>query len=198
MNLGRSFVGFLVLSLMAGAVLWWGVSNGQAPSSQAAKAADEGLLEYERNTVEIVERYGDGVVYVSVVTRPQSVQLPPGFEFFAPFLQVPPQRGTGSGFVTSGATGSGRGTGGAGTLSLIPPGEPSAGASVAAKLSPSPATNSKIFVAGFDSKLFEYAASSSTATTRPWRTTEVTKAAGIRSLMVRGGSATKTAEATVS
>lgn len=43
MNLGRSFVGFLVLSLMAGAVLWWGVSNGQAPSSQAAKAADEGL-----------------------------------------------------------------------------------------------------------------------------------------------------------
>lgn len=69
-----------------------GVSNGQAPSSQAAKAADEGLLEYERNTVEIVERYGDGVVYVSVVTRPQSVQLPPGFEFFAPFLQVPPQR----------------------------------------------------------------------------------------------------------
>jgi hypothetical protein len=106
--------------------------------------------------------------------------------------------GTGSGFVTSGATGSGRGTGGAGTLSLIPPGEPSAGASVAAKLSPSPATNSKIFVAGFDSKLFEYAASSSTATTRPWRTTEVTKAAGIRSLMVRGGSATKTAEATIS
>ena len=99
MNLGRSFVGFLVLSLMAGAVLWWGVSNGQAPSPQAAKAADEGLLEYERNTVEIVERYGDGVVYVSVVTRPQSVQLPPGLEFFAPFLQVPPQRGTGSGFV---------------------------------------------------------------------------------------------------
>ena len=95
MNLGRSFVGFLVLSLMAGAVLWWGVSNGQAPSPQAAKAADEGLLEYERNTVEIVERYGDGVVYVSVVTRPQSVQLPPGLEFFAPFLQVPPQRGTG-------------------------------------------------------------------------------------------------------
>ena len=62
MNLGRSFVGFLVLSLMAGAVLRWGVSNGQAPSPQAAKAADEGLLEYERNTVEIVERYGDGVV----------------------------------------------------------------------------------------------------------------------------------------
>jgi S1-C subfamily serine protease len=56
-------------------------------------------LEYERNTVEIVERYGDGVVYVSVVTRPQSVQLPPGFEFFAPFLQAPPQQGTGSGFV---------------------------------------------------------------------------------------------------
>ena len=53
--------------------------------------------------------------------------------------------GTGSGFVTSGDAGSGFtdsgcGAGGGGTVSLIPPGEPSAGASVAAKLSPSPAT----------------------------------------------------------
>ncbi|WP_243029091.1 S1C family serine protease [Thermus albus] len=99
MNLGRSFVGFLVLSLMAGAVLWWGLSHGQNPRPQPRPASDPGLLEYERNTVEIVERYGDGVVYVGVVTRPQSVQLPPGFEFFAPFLQMPPQEGAGSGFV---------------------------------------------------------------------------------------------------
>jgi serine protease Do len=100
MHLGRSFIGFLALALMAGAVLWWGISNSQAPSAQAPRAtADGGLLEYERNTVEIVENYGDGVVYVAVVTRPQNVQLPPGFEFFAPFLQVPPQEGTGSGFV---------------------------------------------------------------------------------------------------
>ena len=99
MNLGRSFVGFLALSALAGAVLWWGLSNGQGRAPAPAPAGDQGLLEYERNTVEIVERYGDGVVYVSVVTRPQSVQLPPGFEFFAPFLQVPPQQGTGSGFV---------------------------------------------------------------------------------------------------
>lgn len=100
MNLARSFVGFLVLSLMAGAVLWWGLSNGQTQRSQPAPApAEAGLLEYERNTVEIVEKYGDGVVYVGVVTRPQNVQLPPGFEFFAPFLQMPPQEGTGSGFV---------------------------------------------------------------------------------------------------
>jgi serine protease Do len=98
-NLARSFIGFLALSLMAGAVLWWGLSNGQGRAPASAPAGDQGLLEYERNTVEIVERYGDGVVYVSVVTRPQSVQLPPGFEFFAPFLQVPPQQGTGSGFV---------------------------------------------------------------------------------------------------
>ncbi|APD08878.1 MULTISPECIES: S1C family serine protease [Thermus] len=99
MNLGRSFVGFLVLSLMAGAVLWWGLGNGQTQRPQASQAApaEAGLLEYERNTVEIVERYGDGVVYVGVVARPQNVQLPPGFEFFAPFL--PPQEGTGSGFV---------------------------------------------------------------------------------------------------
>jgi hypothetical protein len=95
MNLVRSFIGFLALSLMAGAVLWWGLSNGQARAPAPAPAGDQGLLEYERNTVEIVERYGDGVVYVSVVTRPQSVQLPPGFEFFAPFLQAPPQHGDG-------------------------------------------------------------------------------------------------------
>lgn len=101
MNLGRSFLGFLVLSLMAGAVLWWGLSNGQTQRPQASQAApaEAGLLEYERNTVEIVEKYGDGVVYVGVVARPQNVQLPPGFEFFAPFLQMPPQEGTGSGFV---------------------------------------------------------------------------------------------------
>ncbi len=96
-NLGLSFLSFLVLSLLAGAVLWWGVSQGQPPRVQAP--GETGLLEYERNTVEIVERYGDGVVYVSVLTRPQSLALPPGFEFFAPFLQLPPQEGTGSGFV---------------------------------------------------------------------------------------------------
>jgi len=99
MNLGRSFAGFLALSALAGAVLWWGLSDGQGRAPAPAPTGDQGLLECERNTVEIVERYGDGVVYVSVVTRPQSVQLPPGFEFFAPFLQAPPQQGTGSGFV---------------------------------------------------------------------------------------------------
>ncbi|WP_448569279.1 S1C family serine protease [Thermus sp.] len=98
MNLFRSFLGFLVLSLMAGAVLWWGISSGQRTQAPALPG-DGGLLEYERNTVEIVERYGDGVVFVSVVTRPQEVQLPPGFEFFAPFLQAPPREGAGSGFV---------------------------------------------------------------------------------------------------
>ncbi|WP_117237322.1 S1C family serine protease [Thermus sediminis] len=97
MNLGRSFVGFLALSALAGGVLWWGLSSGQGRPQ--APLGDQGFLEYERNTVEIVERYGRGVVFVAVVTRPQSLPLPPGFEFFAPFLQVPPQRGTGSGFV---------------------------------------------------------------------------------------------------
>ncbi len=103
MNLARSFVGFLALSLLGGAVLWWGVSTGQPrtspPSPPSSPAAEGGLLEYERNTVEVVERYGDGVVYVAVRTAPRSVPLPPGFEFFAPFLQLPPQEGTGSGFV---------------------------------------------------------------------------------------------------
>jgi len=62
------------------------------------------LLENERNTIEIVQKAGPGVVYVAVRTEPKVVQpnLPPGFEFFAPFIEpyvLPPQEGTGSGFV---------------------------------------------------------------------------------------------------
>ncbi|TBH20627.1 S1C family serine protease [Thermus thermamylovorans] len=105
MNLGRSFVGFLVLALLAGAVLWWGLSTGQERSPAASpvpQEAEPGLLEYERNTVEIVERYGKGVVFVAVRTAPQPLALPPGLEFFAPFLQLPPREGSGSGFVIDG------------------------------------------------------------------------------------------------
>ncbi|MER3425998.1 MAG: serine protease [Thermus sp.] len=97
MNLRASFVSFLALSLMAGGVLWWGVSQSQAPKPVSSEV--QGLLDYERNTVEIVDKYGDGVVYVAVTTAPRAVQLPPGFEPFAPFFQTPPQQGTGSGFV---------------------------------------------------------------------------------------------------
>jgi len=61
-------------------------------------------LENERNTIEIVQRVGPGVVYVGVRTEAKRVspQLPPGFEPFAPFFEpfvIPPQEGTGSGFV---------------------------------------------------------------------------------------------------
>ncbi len=97
MDLRAPFVSFLALSLMAGGVLWWGVSQSQAPKPVSSEV--QGLLDYERNTVEIVDKYGDGVVYVAVTTAPRAVQLPPGFEPFAPFFQMPPQQGTGSGFV---------------------------------------------------------------------------------------------------
>jgi serine protease Do len=100
MNLGRSFVGFLALSALAGAVLWWGLSNGQGRAPAPAPAGDQGLLEYERNTVEIVERYGDGVVFVSVVTQPQSLPAAlRGLSSSLPSSRCLPSRGTGSGFV---------------------------------------------------------------------------------------------------
>ncbi len=61
-------------------------------------------LQNEKNTIAIVDAYGDGVVYVAVASAPKMVKpdLPPGFEQFAPFFQPymqPPRRGTGSGFV---------------------------------------------------------------------------------------------------
>ncbi len=61
-------------------------------------------LENERNTIEIVRKAGPGVVFVAVRTNAKVVRpkLPPGFEDFAPFFEpfvVPPQEGTGSGFV---------------------------------------------------------------------------------------------------
>ncbi|MGQ9754053.1 MAG: S1C family serine protease [Thermaceae bacterium] len=102
MNLRASFASFLALSLLAGGVLWWGISQGQPPRSSPSPASPReasALLEYERNTVEIVNKYGDGVVYVAVTTAPRTLRLPPGFEPFAPFFQMPPQQGTGSGFV---------------------------------------------------------------------------------------------------
>ena len=74
------------------------------PQVFAAFNEAKGLLEYERNTVEIVKERGPGVVYVAVRTKAKVVrpQLPPGFEDFAPFFQPfiePPRQGTGSGFV---------------------------------------------------------------------------------------------------
>jgi len=75
-----------------------------ALSLPALALGPKGLLENERNTIEIVKKAGPGVVFVAVRTAPKVVQpnLPPGYEEFAPFFEpfiVPPQEGTGSGFV---------------------------------------------------------------------------------------------------
>jgi len=72
--------------------------------------ADGPLLEDERNTVEIFERYGASVVAVNVtvegrVTNPledvPEEQIPPMFRQFLPQFEQrqPPRRGSGSGFV---------------------------------------------------------------------------------------------------
>ncbi len=84
---------FLLLAMLLGAFL--------AP---ALAYNPKAYLENERNTIEIVQKAGPGVVYVAVRTAPKVVRpnLPPGFEEFAPFFEpfiVPPQEGTGSGFV---------------------------------------------------------------------------------------------------
>jgi len=86
-------------------VAWWNLSTGQpsaqtqglpqvqAPTQQTqAFNQNQALLENERNTVDVVSRTGEGVVYVSVRSAPQG-----GADFFG--FQAQPQEGTGSGFV---------------------------------------------------------------------------------------------------
>lgn len=61
-------------------------------------------LENERNTMEIVQEHGSGVVYIQTqiaareVTEALPPELRPFAQFFGPFIQ-PPQEGAGSGFV---------------------------------------------------------------------------------------------------
>ncbi|MCL4454761.1 MAG: trypsin-like peptidase domain-containing protein [Deinococcus sp.] len=99
-----SALGFGALLVIAGAVLWWGISQSQPPSAPPAVAPiqeNRALLENESNTIEVVQKMGDGVVYVSTHTNPAPRgQVPEGFELFAPFFEMPaPREGTGSGFV---------------------------------------------------------------------------------------------------
>lgn len=90
-------IGFVALSALTGGVLWWGFSRSQAPVNPIAPLNESAaFLQNEQNTVDIVSRYGDGVVFVSVSSAPnrQNFQDPFGF-----FFQQPPRQGTGSGFV---------------------------------------------------------------------------------------------------
>ncbi len=102
------------LALFAAALAatsWAFLVGGSADAQQASPTVPSGpLLEDERNTVEIVERYGPSVAAVNVtvegrLTNPlediPEDQIPPFFRQFMPQFeqQQAPQRGSGSGFV---------------------------------------------------------------------------------------------------
>ncbi|AWR88157.1 MULTISPECIES: hypothetical protein [Thermaceae] len=58
------------LLVIAGGVLWWGMSRTQAPGPARLLpepvSAAQALLQDEQNTAEVVRRFGEGVVYVPV------------------------------------------------------------------------------------------------------------------------------------
>ena len=104
----------IALALLVTALLatgWALRPIGQADAQEPATPVPEGaLLESERNTVEIVDRYGPSVVAVNVsvegrVTNPfediPEEDIPPFFRQFLPQFEErqAPQRGSGSGFV---------------------------------------------------------------------------------------------------
>lgn len=112
----------LAALLLVAAMLLFPAGTGSFVRAQAQEAPTApqqaeslALLENERNTVELVETYGDSVVAINVKVQGQAVSpfggipeesLPP---FFRQFLQPgqqqqqppPPQRGSGSGFLIS-------------------------------------------------------------------------------------------------
>ncbi|WP_456446094.1 S1C family serine protease [Oceanithermus sp.] len=104
MSMRKSLIGFAGIVLVAAVALSWNLPGARATGEVKPFNPPEAYLQNERNTIGIVETYGDGVVFVSVATAPKVVRpnLPPGFEdfapFFAPYVQ-PPRQGTGSGFV---------------------------------------------------------------------------------------------------
>jgi len=104
MFMRKTLLGLAGAVVVAAVALTWNLPAVRATGEVQPFHQPEAFLENERNTIGIVETYGDGVVFVSVASTPKVVRpnLPPGFEdfapFFAPYVQ-PPRRGTGSGFV---------------------------------------------------------------------------------------------------
>jgi serine protease Do len=100
----------VLLVLAAAFALDRAVPVAQAQDDRAAQerqTGDEGLLEFELNTIDIVERFGNSVVSVNVEISGRRVdpfegvpeeQIPPFFRQIPP-QQIPPQQGSGSGFV---------------------------------------------------------------------------------------------------
>ena len=86
------------------------VALAQDGAQQETQTSDtEGLLQSELNTIQVVERYGDSVVSINVEVSGQRVdplegipeeQIPPFFRQM-PQQELPPQFGSGSGFVVS-------------------------------------------------------------------------------------------------
>ncbi|MDX2006010.1 MAG: trypsin-like peptidase domain-containing protein [Meiothermus sp.] len=126
MSLRNSALGLGLVLVVGGAVAWWGFSRSQdstaapaqdpsavtapntvapAPSPDPASSPDaqaqfnqnRALLENERNTIDVVQRTGDGVIYVAVRSAPQATSN--NRDFFSQFLQDQPREGEGSGFV---------------------------------------------------------------------------------------------------
>jgi S1-C subfamily serine protease len=101
------FLPVLVVALAAAAAA---LLAGGPAEAQSTRAATDALLPDERNTVEIVQRYGPSVVAVNVEVEgvmtapfgniPQD-QLPPFFRDLFPDMpqQRAPRQGSGSGFV---------------------------------------------------------------------------------------------------
>jgi len=89
-----------VLLVVGGGVAWLNLSKSQLQTASEPQVQtfdqNRAFLENERNTIDIVQRTGDGVVFVAVRSAPQMGR---DLGFFAPFLQPQPQEGTGSGFV---------------------------------------------------------------------------------------------------
>ena len=92
------------IAIVGGGVLWWNISRSQPaqapvdmPMAQQIQPINENraLLENERNTIDVVDKRGNGVVFVAVKSGVGGNSRDQGF--FAPFMQ--PQEGTGSGFV---------------------------------------------------------------------------------------------------
>jgi len=105
MSMRKSLIGVLGVAVLAAVAFMLYTPAAQATGTRKLEFdPPAAYLENEKNTIAIVDAYGDGVVYVAVASAPKVVQpnLPPGFEQFAPFFGPylePPRQGTGSGFV---------------------------------------------------------------------------------------------------
>lgn len=107
----------LVVAAGISGVLGLGVVGLGGVSAQDAAGESSALIEYEQNTIEVVEQYGPSVVSINVTAQAEgigSVQAPEGLEEYLDQLppqfrqffeqqqgqqQLPPQQGSGSGFV---------------------------------------------------------------------------------------------------